>query len=342
MLLCSYALFMGRKPMRAVITGATGLIGRALCEKLCRDYEIIALSRNPEKSRLGQNVTVVQWDAKSQGEWARHIDGAYGVINLAGESIASGRWTPVKKQRILESRLNATNAIVEAISSAKQKPQVLIQASAIGFYGKSHQSSMPPEAWMREKLLSGKSFHFHFEFSTESSTKGNGFLADVCEQWEQAAKPVEAVGTRLVIIRTGTVLSRDGGALPHMIKPFKIFLGGYPGSGQQWISWITIDDEVSAIRFLLENQGLSGSFNLIAPSTLTMKFFCQTIGRALKRPCWLKISALVLLTVLGKMADETILADQRVIPHRLLKAGFTFEHPNLTEALEHVLGKGKK
>ncbi len=297
--------------MRIVVTGATGLIGKSLCKKLYPDYEIIALSRHPMKARVGQNITVVQWDARSAGPLTKYIDGASAVVNLAGESIAYGRWTPAKKQRILQSRLNVTNAVVEAIKSAKHKPGVLIQASAIGYYG--FDTPGPAD---------------------ENSSAGEGYLAEVCTKWEQSSKPVEQCGTRRVIIRTGLVLSGDGGALPRLVTPFKFSLGGYPGSGGQWVSWITIDDEVAAIKFLLENRGLSGPFNLTSPNTMTMKYFCQAIGRILKRPCWLPIPALVLRPAFGKMADETILANQKVMPNRLLKAGFKFDYPDIDDAMK--------
>jgi len=302
--------------MRIIITGATGLIGSVLCKKLYPDYEITALSRHPEKTRLGQNVTVVQWDAKSPGRWTRYIEGADAVVNLSGENVASGRWTKVKKQRILESRVNSTKAIVDTIALAEKKPAVLIQASATGFYGSCGDAEID-----------------------ENAGKGAGFLPEVCEKWEQAAGPVEAVGTRLVIIRTGIVLSRDGGALPRMVQPFKFFLGGYPGTGKQWVSWISMDDEIAAIRFLIENKQLSGIFNLTSPEPVIMKELCQAIGRILKSPSRLKIPAVVLRIALGKMADETILADQRVIPPRLLKAGFKFRNTKIEEALNEILRK---
>lgn len=300
--------------MRIVITGATGLIGKALCEKLSPDYEIIALSRHPEQTRLGQNVTFAQWDAHSPGPLAKHIDGSFAVINLAGESIASGKWTKAKRRSILQSRLNITNALVETISMAEHKPDVLIQASAIGYYG----------------------FGTHGQVD-ENSGGGDGFLAEVCKKWEQSSKQAEKFGTRRIIIRTGIVLSGDDGVLPRIVKPFKFFLGGYPGSGKQSVSWITIDDEVAAIKFLLENRNLSGVFNLVSPNPVTIRQLCKTLGRILKRPCWIPVPALVLRLAFGKMADETILADQKVVPNRLLKAGFKFEHPDIDDALKYVL-----
>lgn len=305
--------------MRIVITGATGLIGAALCKKLYPDYEIIALSRHPEKSRFSQNITVVQWDAHSAGPLSEYIDGALAVINLAGESIASGRWTPAKKRRILQSRLDATKAVVEAIASAKQKPEVLIQASAIGYYGFDCPGPVD-----------------------ENACSGSGYLAEVCKKWEQSSKPVEQFKSRLVIVRTGLVLSGDGGVLPRLVTPFKFFLGGYPGSGEQWVSWITIDDEIAAIRFLLENQELSGVFNLVSPNAVIIRQLCRTIGRVLKRPCRLPIPALVLRLAFGKMADETILADEKVIPGCLLESGFKFSYPNIADALNYILKKRRK
>ena len=305
--------------MRIIITGATGLIGNALCQKLDPDYEIIALSRHPEKVQLGPNVNVVRWDARSPEALVSYIEGALAVVNLAGESIGSGRWGRAKKQRILESRLNATNAIVEAISLAKNKPEVLIQASAVGYYGFD----------VREPV-------------NENDVAGCGFLAEVCKKWEQSSKSTEQFGVRRIIIRTGLVLSKDGGALPRLAAPFKFFLGGYPGCGRQWVSWITIEDEVSAIKFLIENRQLSGVFNLTSPNPVTMKQFCETLGWVLKRPCWLPIPALVLRMAFGTMADETILANQKVMPNRLLKSGFKFDYPKTDDALKFIYQKGEK
>jgi len=302
--------------MRVVITGATGLIGKALCERLGGEYEIIALTRNTEKARriLGPDIKAVEWDGFSYGPWAQFIEGAYAIINLAGENVASGRWTRAKMGQIFQSRIDATKAIAEAITVAGQKPGVLIQASAIGFYG------------CREEPVD------------ETAGKGEGFLADVCEKWEQAG----AAEIRVVFIRTGLVLSRDGGVLLKMITPFKFFLGGYHGTRKQCVSWITIDDEVAAIKFLLESPRLSGAFNLATPNPVTMKEFARTIGQVLKRPCWLSIPALVLRLAAGKMADEMLLSGQRAIPNRLLKAGFKFAHPDINEALEYLIGKAKK
>jgi uncharacterized protein (TIGR01777 family) len=304
--------------MRIIITGATGLIGKALCAELHTNYEIVSLTRNPQNalSSLGPDVKIIQWNGRSNGQWTQCIDGAFAVINLAGENVASARWTSAKKQRILESRLNASSAIVDAIVSAKSKPNVLIQSSAVGYYGFNHQESL-----------------------NETSPAGEGFLADVCRQWELQIKPAETAGTRCVIIRSGMVLSSQGGALPRIVRPFKFFLGGCPSSGRQWVSWITIDDEINAIKFLIENPGLCGVFNLTTPNPVRMKDLCEQIGRILKKPCLLPIPALALRLVFGKMADEILIADQRVIPARLIEAGFNFAFPDIADALEYVIKK---
>ncbi len=304
--------------MRIVIAGATGLIGKAVCKQLNCAYEIVALSRNPEKAQLslGSNAKIVQWDGCSCGQWTQYIEGAFAVINLAGDPIASGRWTSSKRQNILQSRINATKAIIDAIASIQNKPNVLIQASAIGYYGFGHR-----------------------ELVDEHTQPGSGFLADVCKKWEETAQSIEQSEVRCVIIRSGLVLSCHGGALPRLVTPFKFFLGGYPGNGTQWVSWITIDDEVAAIRFLVENSQLSGAFNLTSPNPVIMKQLCKTIGRIVQKPCWLPIHALALRPVLGKMADEMLLSGQRVLPNRLLEAGFKFAHPTIAEALEYIFGK---
>lgn len=232
-----------------ITTGASGFIGKVLSRQLIEEnYDVVALSRNPGESNklLPNEVNVVKWDAKTAQGWANYADGAYAIINLAGESIASGRWTRTKKRRILESRLNAGKAVIQAVEQAKNKPRVVIQASGVGYYGGRGD-----------------------EVLDESSSSGSGFLSEVAKQWEQSTKRVESVGVRHVIIRTGVVLGPNGGFLSRVILPFRLFVGGRLGSGKQWISWIHIYDEVKAIRFLWEREDLHGVFNLTAPSPLT-------------------------------------------------------------------------
>ncbi len=297
---------------RIVIAGATGFIGKQLCRLLHSDYELVALSRR--KVSLENLAQVVQWDAKTIGEWAKTVEGAFAVINLSGENIGSGRWTSAKKEKILRSRLDSSKALLAAIRQAKEKPKVVAIASAIGFYG-----------------LRGD------EQLDEDSSSGTGFLADVCRQVESIASDIEAAGVRCVIIRSGVILGKQGGVLVKLMQPFRFFMGGHIGSGRQWFSWISLEDEVNAIRFLLENDNLCGVFNLTAPQPVAMKEFCKTLGKVLKRPSWFSVPGFVLKTIFGEMADEMLLASQRVDPKRLLQAGFKFKYPVLENALKNIL-----
>lgn len=294
--------------MRVVITGAAGFIGAALCSRLTGGYEIVALSRNPAKAeqKLGGSARVVHWDARSGGGWEREIDGAVAVVNLAGENVGSGRWTKAKKARILDSRIDSANALVEAVGRAEKKPQIFMQASAIGYYGPRADEPLD-----------------------ETSPAGSGFLSSVCQQVENAARHIEQTGIRYVAIRTGVVLGLTGGALPRMILPFRFFLGGHPGPGSQWLSWISLEDETAAIEFLIKNENLTGPFNLTAPNPVTAKQFAKTLGRTLKRPAWLPIPTFALKLLLGQMAKELLLTGQRVLPTRLTEAGFEFKHQDL-------------
>jgi uncharacterized protein (TIGR01777 family) len=301
--------------MKVIITGATGFIGRALTEELAQgDYEIVVLSRNPKiKSELNK-ISYIEWDTKNPNSWTDYVDGAYAVVNLAGENISAGRWTRKRKQMILHSRLNAGNAIVEGIKKVKNKPQVVIQASAIGYYGSRRDEALE-----------------------ESSSPGNGYLPEVAQKWELSTKAVESLGVRHVIIRTGIVLGKDGGALPRLIQPFRFFVGGPLGSGRQWFSWIHLEDEIRAIRFLMENENLNGAFNLTAPVPLVMKDFCKILGQVMHRPCWIKVPGFMLRLVMGEMAEALLLTGQRVLPKRLLETGYRFSYPEAEPALQQIL-----
>lgn len=307
--------------MRVVITGASGFIGRALCKELHKDYEIIALSRNAEYAQqtIGQLAKVVRWDAKTPIGWESEAEGALAIINLAGENVTSGRWSKTKKTKILQSRLDVSKAIVETIKRLRNKPKVVIQASAIGYYGSRRDEQLD-----------------------EASTQGEGFLADVCQRIEGFAEEIERLRIRCVIIRTGIVLGRDGGALVKLITPFRFYLGGYLGSGRQWFSWISMDDEVAAIRFLMESEHLQGVFNLTAPQPVTMKEFCVALRQILHRPAWLNVPGFAVRLALGKMADEILLSGQKVLPKRLLAAGFKFKYPDIEKALRTIIDKGKE
>jgi uncharacterized protein (TIGR01777 family) len=302
--------------MHVVITGATGFIGRALCEELQKDYEIIALSRHVDVARqsIGHLAKVVEWDAKTPGGWQSDADGANAIINLAGENLGAGRWNETRKSRILQSRLDSTNAVIAALKSLENRPKVVILASAIGYYGPRRDEQLD-----------------------EASTSGDGFLADVCQQIESLADQIENLGVRCVMIRSGVVLGQNGGALTRLAQPFRFFVGGYLGSGEQWFSWINMDDEIAAIRFLMEHEQFQGVFNLTAPQPVTMKEFCKTLGKVLRRPAWTRVPAFVLRLALGEMADEMLLSGQRVLPKRLLEAGFEFRHPNVEKALRAIV-----
>jgi len=307
---------------RIVISGATGFIGNALCKELIEGgYQVIGLSRNPEmgKALLPNQVKVVKWDTKSSQGWADYADGAYAVVNLAGENIAYGTWTTERKQRILQSRLDAGKAVLEAIEKAKNKPKVAIQASGIGFYGDGGD-----------------------EILDESSPPGSGFLIEVAKKWENTTKKVESFGVRHIIIRTGVVLGPNEGFLSRVLSPFRFFVGGHMGSGRQWIPWIHIDDEVKAIRFLIEKKDLHGVFNLSSPNPLTSRDFSRTLGKVLKKPAWLPVPGFVLRLFLGEMADELILSGQRALPKRLLESGFQFQYTEAESALFQILSSDEK
>ena len=303
--------------MRVVITGATGFIGRALCEAFHKDYEIIALSRDASRAAktVGDWAKVVEWDGRTTGSWFQQADGALAIINLAGENVASGRWNESKKAGILHSRLDSARAVLDVIKQVKTKPTAVIQASAIGYYGPRHDEPLD-----------------------ETAEPGEGFLANVCRQVEKLAEDIVNLGVRCVIIRTGVVLGRNGGALPRLIQPFRSFLGGYLGSGRQEFSWISLDDEIAAIRFLMEHESQRGAFNLTAPQPVTMKEFCKALGKVLHRPAWTRVPAFVLRLALGEMADEMLLSGQKVLPKRLLNADFEFRYPEVEKALSAITG----
>jgi len=307
-----------------IITGGTGLIGRALAAELATaGYEVIVLSRNPDKAAgLPRGVRAERWDGKTAQGWSALADGAAAIVNLADENLAGegffpSRWTPERKQRILQSRLDAGAAVVVAVRSAAIKPNVVIQSSAIGYYG----------------ALSD-------EIVTEMDLPGQDFGAQVCVAWEPSTAPIEAWGVRRVVIRTGVVLSAGGGALPKLALPFRFFAGGRMGSGRQWMSWIHMADEVAAIRFLIENPQASGPFNLTASQPITNAAFARAIGRAMGRPSWLPLPGFAFRLAFGEVAS-VLLDGQRAVPQRLLDLGFRFRFPDAEPALRELLGGGR-
>ena len=304
--------------MRVIIAGGSGFIGLELIRRLLKlKHEVILLSRNPEAIRfqLNESIRVVQWDGETLGEWAKFIDGANAVINLSGENIAAKRWSESQKTRLINSRINPTRAILQSINQATKKPRVLVNASAVGYYGNFGDGDV-----------------------TESQVKGEGFLSDLCEQWEREAMSAEKHGLRVVLLRIGIVLEPSGGALKKMLLPFKFFLGGPLGSGRQWFPWIHREDVINIILFVLEEGVLSGPLNVSSPSPVTMKEFAHSLGRATGKASWISVPSLILNIGLGEMS-EMLLGGRRIMPKKLLDNGFVFQYPDLDKALKALLRK---
>lgn len=310
--------FKSSLAMKIAITGATGLVGSRLVEVLNqKGHQILVLTRNPSKaqkifpSSVYDNLEIVQYTPLQSGSWQQYISGCDAVVNLAGEPIAE-RWSPQQKQAIMESRQLGTRKLVEAIANAESKPQVLINGSAIGYYGTSETKTFD-----------------------ETSEGGNDFLAQVCQNWEAEAQQVTASGVRLVILRTGIVLA-NGGALGKMIGPFKMFAGGPIGSGKQWFSWIHRDDLVNLIVYGIEQEEMSGVYNATAPNPVRMGTLCQVLGEAMNRPSWLPVPDFVLELLLGDGA-VVVLEGQQVLPKKTQASGFNFQYPQLKPALQEIV-----
>jgi uncharacterized protein len=302
--------------MRVIITGGTGMIGRLLGASLVDDgHEAIALSRDPQRHQrqVPEGVQLVTWDAQSAQGWGELADGADAIVNLVGENLSARLWSPAQKRRIRESRLNGGKAIVEAIRQAKRKPKVVIQASGVNYYGSCGD-----------------------EIITEDHPAGSDFLSQVCVDWEGSTAEVEEMGVRRAMIRSGVVLDKEEGALPRFLLQFRLFAGGPLGSGRQWLSWIHPNDEINAIRFLIDHQEANGPFNLASPNPKTNREFGKAIGRVLHRPALMPVPALAIKLVFGEMSI-VVLKGQRAVPQRLIKLGFKFSHPELQEALKDII-----
>ncbi|MDR9403276.1 MAG: TIGR01777 family oxidoreductase [Halothece sp. Uz-M2-17] len=305
--------------MKIAITGGTGFVGTRLVQKLANlGHSIVVLTRNQQRGervfpkKVFPKVEVVQYDPMQGGSWQEKIAESEAVVNLAGAGIADQPWTPERKQEILDSRIKTTQSIVEAIQKAETKPKVLVNASAVGYYGTSETVTFD-----------------------ESSNSGNDFLASVCQKWESAAQEVEKADTRLVIFRFGIVLG-EGGALGKMLTPFRLFAGGPLGSGKQWFSWIHIDDLVNLIQTAIDSPDYQGIYNATAPNPVRMSELCENLGEVMHRPSWLPVPELALKLLLGEAA-QAILEGQKVLPKRTQEQGFTYQYPTVKPALANIV-----
>ena len=301
---------MDIKGMKILIAGASGLVGTALVSKLkAAGAEVTPLVRAAAK--FGE----IEWHPDRGSIDAPALEGFDAVVNFSGDGIANGRWTEEKKRRILDSRVNGTRLLSETIANLGRKPATFINASAIGFYGSRGN-----------------------ELVDEESGPGEGFLANVCRQWESATAPAEQAGIRIVKLRLGVILTPDGGIMGSMLRPFKLGLGGKVGSGEQVISWVAMDDVVAAIDFIIQNDSLRGPINVVAPQPVTNEEFTKILGSVLSRPTFMAMPAFAARLVFGEMADEMMLSSTRVAPKVLNDAGFRFQYPELEGAVRAMLG----
>jgi uncharacterized protein len=299
--------------MKIAVTGGTGFVGTRLVERLLSEgHQILLLVRDRAKAQAKfPQAEVVEYMPKTSGAWQQSISGCNGVVNLAGEPLAT-RWSNSIKREVLESRTLGTQKIVEAIAQANPKPAVLVNASAVGYYGTSETAAF-----------------------TETSGPGTDFLAEVCQGWEAEAEKVKASGTRLAIIRIGIVLGPNGGVLERMMLPFQVFAGGPLGTGQQWVSWIHREDLVSLILKALTDSSMAGVYDGTSPNPVRMSELCQVLGETVNRPSWLPVPSFALELLLGEAA-KLVLEGQQVLPQQTQAAGFEFQYPNLRSALDQI------
>jgi uncharacterized protein len=295
-------------PAKVLVSGSSGLIGSALCSLLAtKGYQVTRLVRNASSGECE-----IAWDL-SQPLSPESVSGFEAVVHLAGESIV-GRWTAEKKAAIRSSRVAGTKNLAKALAEASQRPKVFISASAIGYYGNRGQETL-----------------------REDSPVGRGFLADVCREWEFATNTAADAGIRIVQTRFGVVLSREGGALAKMLPPFRLGIGGKMGNGRQWWSWIDLQDVAGAIEHIIKTNSLHGAVNIVAPNPVTNAEFTRTLASVLSRPAIFPMPAFAARLALGQMAEELLLASQRVEPAKLIARGYVFKQPNLRQSLEALL-----
>ncbi len=296
--------------MKILITGSTGLLGQALQRSFAeKGYEMLLASR-----KESTDDKHVQWSIEGGFTNPEKLEGIDVVVHLAGENVSGLRWTDEKKKAIHDSRVLGTRNVVDAISKLKHRPKTFIASSAIGFYGERGD-----------------------EECTESSAVGDNFLAGVCREWESESRRAEDAGIRTVLLRTGIVLSKDGGALATMLTPFKLGVGGVVGSGKQWMSWISLEDEIAIINFAIENESLRGAVNAVGPNPATNEEFTKTLGEVLYRPTFIPLPEFAVSMIFGEMGDALLLASTKVLPKRLEDAGFEFKYPNLKKAIENAV-----
>ena len=302
--------------MKILVSGSHGLVGRALLKSLTTDgHEVVRLVRD----QPGAGAREIWWDPSEGRIDAERLEAHDAVVHLAGESIASGRWTAEKKRSILESRVKGTLLLSESLARLSRPPSVFLSASAIGYYGNRGD-----------------------EVLTEQSAPGNDFLANVCIEWENATRPAVEKGIRTVHTRFGIILDDEGGALGKMLTPFRMGIGGRVGSGRQWMSWIALEDVVNGLKFLMGETSTSGPVNFVAPNPVTNAEFTKTLGRVLSRPTIFPIPEFGARFAFGEMADALLLSSQRVEPGVLRSKGFGFRWPTLEAALRHILNTDER
>ncbi|MDH5201864.1 MAG: TIGR01777 family oxidoreductase [Nitrospirota bacterium] len=305
--------------MKILILGSTGFIGKNLCKELLSSgHNVVVFTSNHAKAQslFGKNVEITEWIGYTPFMPSSTLQNVSAVINLAGESIGTHRWTKSVKEKIVQSRMKTTQAVVNAIKDNILSPKILVNASAVGFYGPRNDEEV-----------------------TESSPAGGGFLAEVCKAWESEAYKAESYGTQVVTVRIGVVLGNEG-ALVRMMIPFQYYIGGPIGTGNQWLSWIHIHDLVKIFKFIIEKGTVSGSVNATAPQPVRMKDFCEILGKVMSRPSWVRVPEFVLKIALGEMADM-LFNGQRVLPKKMIDAGFEFRFPTLHKALEEIIQRKK-
>jgi uncharacterized protein (TIGR01777 family) len=298
--------------MKILITGASGLIGTALQKSFKENgYEMILAGRKPSTE-----PDYITWDSEKgfAADDLKKLEGLDAIIHLAGEPIGDWRWTDDKKKRIRDSRVNGTRTIIEAISKLKTKPKALLSMSGVGYYGDRGD-----------------------EILNERGGVGDTFLAEICRDWEAEARKAENYGVRVVLMRNGVVLSKDGGALATMMTPFSLGLGGVAGSGKQWLSWLSLDDMVGVTNFVLENESIEGAVNVVSPNPVTNEEFTKTLGEAIHRPTFLPLPQFAVNLIMGEMGDALLLDSARAVPKKLEDAGYEFKYPLLKPALDNAV-----